>query len=316
MLEDRSYMRGLSFEPRRSATMTLLGVNVVVFLVQSILQTAHVIPVFRWFALNPIMPNLPVLLDTHWAVSFPRLVQDNIHLVWQLFTFQFLHAGILHLLFNGIAIYFFGRAMEESLGKVAFLKLYFLSGFMGGLLQVILGWLFPVHFGVGPVIGASAGAFGLVAAFATMFPEQPLTLLLAFIIPVTMRAKYLLYFSGALALYYLLSGDKEMANGAHLGGMLTGMAFVVWVVQPLNGLFARRSVRPLETSRVLVGASAPKSSLWHRDKKQQADDLPPAEFISREVDPILDKISAQGIQSLTPRERRILEAARSKMDRK
>ena len=62
-----------------------------------------------------------------------------------------------------------------------------------------------------------------------------------------------------------------------------------------------------------MNAPFPKKSFWQRSKASEVDDLPPAEFISREVDPILDKISACGIQSLTDRERRILEAARAKM---
>lgn len=62
-----------------------------------------------------------------------------------------------------------------------------------------------------------------------------------------------------------------------------------------------------------MSAPLPKRSFWQRSKPSEVEDLPPAEFITREVDPILDKISANGIQSLTERERRILEAARAKM---
>jgi hypothetical protein len=58
-----------------------------------------------------------------------------------------------------------------------------------------------------------------------------------------------------------------------------------------------------------------RSAAWRRQAPPPGEDLPPAEFISREVDPILEKISAHGIQSLTPRERRILELARDKMRR-
>ena len=58
---------------------------------------------------------------------------------------------------------------------------------------------------------------------------------------------------------------------------------------------------------------SPKSSFWGRKKNASDEEMPPEEFLSKEVDPILDKISAQGIQSLTARERRILEAAREKM---
>jgi len=307
-------------------TVVLLLVNVAVFVVHEILQAGHNLPVIKWFALhlpiikwfalNPVMPSLPQLLTTQAPFSVLQFVQGNIHVLWQLVTFQFLHSGALHLLMNCIAIFFFGRVVEETLGRTGFLKLYFLSGITGGVLQIVLCWFLPPHFGLGPVLGASAGAFGLVAAFATMFPEQSLTVLLAFIIPVTMRAKYLLYGFGLFALVGVVAPFGKVAHAAHLGGILTGVAYIVWVVKPADGLFASQSSGFPETPRELVSASAPRRSLWQRDKKRQPDDLPPAEFISREVDPILDKISAHGIQSLTARERRILEAARYKMGRK
>jgi membrane associated rhomboid family serine protease len=281
-----------------------------------ILQEGHFFSVIKWFALNPVRPSLPALWAAPASFSVLQFAQGNIHVLWQLVTFQFLHSGALHLLMNCVAIFFFGRVMEETLGRSGFLKLYFLSGITGGVLQVALSWFLPGHFGLGPVLGASAGAFGLVAAFAALYPEQSLTVLLAFIIPVTMRAKYLLYGFGLFALVGVVAPFGNVAHAAHLGGMLAGVAYIVWRVKPADGLFAPRSSGFSETPRELVNASAPRRSLWQRDKERQPDDLPPAEFISREVDPILDKISAHGIQSLTPRERRILEAARHKMGRK
>jgi hypothetical protein len=69
-------------------------------------------------------------------------------------------------------------------------------------------------------------------------------------------------------------------------------------------------------SRVLVGAASGKRAAWQRADTSKLDALPPEEFISREVDPILDKISAHGFQSLTERERQILEKARAKISRR
>jgi len=101
-----------------------------------------------------------------------------------------------------------------------------------------------------------------------------------------------------------------MAHAAHLGGILAGFAYLRWG-SLAEKLFVRRRVRP--RPRELMKVHLPKSGGWH---KSESEDVPPGEFISREVDPILDKISAHGIQSLTPRERKILEAARAKMERR
>src|SRR5262249_29145968 len=106
----------------------------------------------------------------------------------------------------------------------------------------------------------------------------------------------------------------QVAHAAHLGGIIAGYVYLRWTTQG-DGLFAQRhpraSLRPRELMKVPLGKGSP----WQRAKREAAD-LPPEEFISREVDPILDKISAHGIQSLTARERQILEAARAKMEKR
>ena len=115
MLEDRSYMRGEAFRPQGSFTILLLVVNVVVFALQEINAAYFHFPLERYFAL-----------------SREGLAQGYL---WQPLTFQFLHGGGLHLLFNLLGIYMFGRLVEERLGRGAFLKLYFLSGIVGGLVR-------------------------------------------------------------------------------------------------------------------------------------------------------------------------------------
>ena len=226
-----------------------------------------------------------------------------------------MHAGLLHILFNMIGLYFFGRAMEEALGRRAMLRLYLLSGTIGGLLQVGLGLAFPSAFS-GAVMGASAGVLGLIAAFATREPNYPITLLVFFVIPVTLLAKWLLLIEAVVTVSGIVFGVLHMggntAHGAHLGGMLTGIAFIKWAgwLQAPWTLWAGSRRR---ASRQPVRASALRAV---RRPRRNAEELPPAEFISREVDPILEKISAQGIHSLTDREREILEAARSRMARR
>jgi len=297
-------MRSSPFETRRSATVGLLVANAVAFLLECVRYSYP--------------PRFP--LGDYFALSWYGLTHGY---VWQLVTFQFLHGGLLHLLFNCWAIYIFGKEVEEALGVKKFLTLYFTSGIIGGLVQALAGGL-AVRFGnptwithlAAPTVGASAGAFGLLAAFAMMFPERRLMLLLFFVLPVSLRAKFLLLFSGLLALFGLLFPAGNMADAAHLGGMLTGILFVRYALNwDWHWPKLRRSKRQVPLRLVKVGSGG--SGLWARAKSSRADDdLPPDEFLSKEVDPILDKISAHGIQSLTDRERRILEVARQKMGRR
>jgi membrane associated rhomboid family serine protease len=279
-------MRRDGFNARRSATLILLVVLAAVFVLQLAAE--------RWFGL----PYLDYL-----ALSSDGLRHG---MVWQLFTFQFLHGNWLHLLLNGWAIYVFGRELEETIGVKRYLALYLLSGVAGGLLQAVAGLLVPRWF-AGPVVGASAGVFGLIAAYASLHPERPLTLLLFFVIPVTLRAKYLLLLSAIIALLGILFPGGQIAHAAHLGGMIGGMAFVKhamdWRWPRTSGRARPPAIVPMRSTG---GGSTP---------RRGPETPPPDDFLSAEVDPILDKISAQGIQSLTEREREILESARKKMRR-
>lgn len=302
MLEDRSYMRQPEFAPHRSAVVMLLIANVVAFIVECLL-----------YGYPPSGGN--------FALSWDGIRHGY---VWQLITFQFLHGGVMHLLFNCLAIFMFGRELEITLGFKRFLTLYFASGVVGGLFQILAAviaiYLFPGsrwawHF-IGPTVGASAGAYGLVAAYAMLFPERTLVLLLFYVLPVTMRAKFLLLGSILLAVFSIIlvvcgATTSNIADAAHLGGIVAGMVYVRYA---LNWnwhwpQFRRRSgSKPVRLVRVNTGSS------WGREKTVSGQmEATSDEFFSREVDPILDKISAHGIQSLTERERRILQAARERM---
>jgi membrane associated rhomboid family serine protease len=294
MLNDRSYMR----EPRRqywSLTTILLVSLVVCFVIQSIFENST--------------PAVREKFDSLFALSLDGLKHGW---CWQLITFQFLHGGLWHLLGNMFCLYFFGRAMEQMLGAARMLQLYLLSGVIGGLCQIALCLLFPKYF-FGIVLGASAGIFGLIAAFATSVPDQPITMLIYFILPVTFKARWFLLIGALVSVVGLISGFFSpglVAHAAHLGGLLTGIAFIKlpsWLGR-VEGTW--EPVVPRRAQRELVKASAQRA---FRAAGPAAEELPPAEFISREVDPILEKISAQGIHSLTAHERQILEAARNKM---
>lgn len=312
MLEDRDYMRESSagsWWERLPAALWLVIVNVVFYAAQLTL------PILTGSA------GLPgIRLEHYLALRPDELIHGH---VWQLITFQFLHGGLLHLVINCAMLYIFGRPVETAIGRAGFLKLYFSCGVVGGLLQVLVSFAFPAHFGFRegwgwpPVVGASAGVFGLIAAFATLYRDQPITMLLAFILPVSMKAKYLLLVEVILSVLGLLDAGSHVAHAAHLGGMIMGIFYVKqvvhWQLQWPGAL--RRPVRRVPP-RELVNVATARSQRWQKPRPEPSEPASTEEFLSREVDPILDKISAHGIHSLTERERKILEAARKRMDKR
>jgi membrane associated rhomboid family serine protease len=218
MIESRDYPGQPHHPPRGwwSGTNTLLAINVSVFLGQEFVRG--------------FLPRVP--LEHYLALSLDGLRHG---FVWQLLTFQFLHGGILHLLLNSWGIFVFGPAVENALGRSRFLRLYLTSGAVGGGLHVLGSLLFPGHFGVitqygsaiyVPVVGASAGLFGLMAAFATMYPHQDLKVLLFFVFPVTVSARVLLGVCAGISLVGVLFTRSNVAHGAHLGGMLAGFVYI------------------------------------------------------------------------------------------
>ena len=299
MLEDRDYMREPAYRdgpamPPLSFTILLLVANAIVFVAECVALGYP--PLF-----SP--GNL-------FALSVEGLEHG---FVWQLLTYQFMHAGLLHILLNSWVIYVFGRAIEETLGWKKFLTLFLTSGVVGGICQALAALVWPEYFG-GPVVGASAGAFGLVAAFAVLFPERELTLLLFFIMPIRLTARMLLIFSAVLAGVGVVLHADNIANAAHLGGMLTGVIFVRQFIQGRwwQGRFARRRAVPRE----FVNVHAAKAGSWRPSAGEHEEEDSTDHFVKSEVDPILDKISAHGIQSLTAREREILEKARARMTKR
>jgi membrane associated rhomboid family serine protease len=288
---------------RWSATVTLLVINIVAFIVQEI----------SYGVFPPASPNAIPPTDALFALSIDGL--KHWHL-WQIFTFQFMHSGVLHLLLNCWALFVFGREVEQVIGVRRFMTLYFLSGVMGGLFQELVAYFAQNYFG-SAVVGASAGILGVVAAFAMIFPERQLTLLLLFVIPVKLRAKYLLLISLALAALGMTFPKSifggNVAHAAHMGGILGGLFFIQYAMHwNFSWPWKRRTAQ--RPKRELVNVASGKFSPWN-SAKNPPEEFSTTDFISREVDPILEKISAHGIHSLTERERKILDDARKKMTR-
>lgn len=143
---------------------------------------------------------------------------------WEYFTHAFMHGGspflllnVAHLVLNMAGLWFFGRIVERVMGTGRFVVLYLGCAVAGGLAQVLATG------GVVPLVGASGAVCGVVVAFATLFPNARRVVLVFFVIPVTMRAKYLGWLVVGLSMAFLVTGWLPMiGHAAHLGGGLAG----------------------------------------------------------------------------------------------
>ena len=178
----------------------------------------------------PIPPVTQALLLANVAIFFlgellgPGLlstfalwpIESGGFLPWQVVSYSFLHGNFNHLFFNMLGLWMFGSELEHLWGQRRFLVFYFASVIAAALTQLLVNFLLGTG---GPTIGASGGLFGLLLAFAVLFPNR--TILLFFVIP--MKAKWLALLYGVLELYqgvYVMSSG--VAHFAHLGGMLGG----------------------------------------------------------------------------------------------
>ena len=304
MIHDRSYMQEPSWRSRGvSVAVVLILINAGVYLVEGA-ATYWTTDASGRSAVGEFVAKYLALGPAGIGHGF----------LWQLFTYQVLHQGVFHLAFNMLAVWFFGRHLEDLMGPRQLLKLYLGGGVIGGLLQIALSAAAPTHFG-SQVVGASAATFALTAAFALIEPHRMITVFIFFVFPVTFRAIFLLWIGLFFSIAGILIPSGGVAHGAHLGGLLFGMAFVKWIWTSEFSFTAwfkkfQGEPKPKQRSSQAEGARVSKTVA-----SVPASEMTP-DYISREVDPILDKISAHGIQSLTDREKKILEAARSKMAKK
>ena len=181
----------------------------------------------------PLQPVTRALLLINVAVFFlARLFGGGIESVfalwplgtnflpWQVVTYAFLHGSFEHLFFNMLGLWMFGSELERIWGEKRFLQFYAASVLAAALAQLVVTALMG---SVYPTVGASGGLFGLLFAFAMMFPNR--VILLFFVIP--MKARYLVALYGLLELYqgvYVM--NSGVAHFAHLGGMVGGFLMI------------------------------------------------------------------------------------------
>lgn len=218
--------------------------------------------------------------------------------LWQLITYLFLHGGFWHILLNMLGLFFFGPETERAIGAGRFIALYLVSGILGGL-----GWILLTGHGGGVCLGASGAVFGVLGAFAALFPDRPVTLLVFFVLPVTMRARTLAIGLGLFSLLAMISQAGNIAYAAHLTGGLAGYGYIQLI---FNRGFSAALWNPRQWFNDLRWR-------WHRRKfkviSAQSLGEDKEEPAPADVDAILEKVSKWGLERLSRREREILDRA-------
>jgi len=228
--------------------------------------------------------QLPVNFLEKWFSVFPHTLGAMLE-IWRLVTYQFLHGSIGHILFNMLGLYFLGPTLERHWHSKKFLIFYLACGTAGGLFYTLLtvcNYLAPA-----PMVGASGAILGMLAACAILFPHF-VVFLMFFPVPIRVAAIGLtiMYF-----FYVITRGPNAGGHAAHLAGMAVGAAYVF-----------SQSWRDQFTTKIQAGR-------WKKKMTSQQD-------LQVELDRILEKVHKSGLQSLTPREKKILkEATRAEQTR-
>lgn len=177
-------------------TQALIIVNVVAFLLQMLVGEEVIAPLALWPLGADFMP-------------------------WQLLSYAFLHGNLTHLLFNMFGVYMFGSDIERVWGSKRYLTYYIVCAISAAVTQLIVAALTG---SVYPTIGASGGVFGLLLAFAMLFPRR---MVVPLIPPIPMRAPIFVAIYGALELFLGVTGTQQgVAHFAHLGGMAGGYLMI------------------------------------------------------------------------------------------
>ncbi len=216
---------------------------------------------------------------------------------WTAVTYMFLHAGLMHIFFNMLALFFFGPRLENRLGAKSFLWLYFLGGLGGAAFSVFFA---PQY----PVVGASAAVYAVLLGFALYWPRERIYIWGVLPVEAWLLATIMVGFS----LWAGLSGAQSgVAHFAHLGGLAFGFAYLK-VRDWRQGSARREFKRKLEQGA--SGGSASAGVLQERSALRRWEGIPVDalhELNREEVLVLLEKARTLGVRGLSLAERQFLD---------
>ena len=279
MLYDRPYMKNRLQGRVQSLTDLIILILIFCFVLQSILK---------------LLGGESALFSL-FGLSGLNLTNGYI---WTLFTYALLHEGIIHLLWNLLLIHFVSRKVEQYTFKSEFIILVAASVTSGSMFWILF------NYNVGTLIGASAFAMGSLTHFCLKRPNEPMTFLLFFILPVTIKPKYLLLIFVSLEFYFFifneLAGNSQIAHSAHLGGAFAGLLlssknFASFNIPKFSFKFSKTPKR----------ANKEKNATYNYTLNKTSNNY------ESEIDKILDKINEKGFGSLNQEEKELLEKAKN-----
>jgi membrane associated rhomboid family serine protease len=244
--------------------------------------------VARLLAANVIVFFLTEAVDGLWVMLAlrPRLVLQQ---PWTPFTYMFVHAGVWHLFFNMLTLYFFGPRVEERIGSQRFITLYLLSGLGGAALSFVTPTV--------AIVGASGATFGVFLAYARFWPRD--RIFIWGILPVEARVLVLI-----TTLYSLWGGTGSMggsiAHWAHLGGYAAAFLYLHWLDQRSDRKRFQKRIDDATFGK-RTAATAIAAPDFNAIKREGLHSL-----TLEELDRLRAKVDAEGIGSLTPDEKAFL----------
>ncbi|MBR9988799.1 MAG: rhomboid family intramembrane serine protease [Gemmatimonadetes bacterium] len=218
---------------------------------------------------------------------------------WTVITYMFAHGGGWHIFLNMLVLFFFGPPLEQRWGSSEFLKYYFLCGLGGAALSFVFA---PMS----PIIGASAAVYGVMLAFAMFWPDSPIYIW--GILPV--KAKYLVLFMAVVSVMSMFGSGRgdNIAHAAHLGGFAAGFLYLR-LGSPGGGMGGLRKMMNRRKLKVVSrdDDSARRPAAPTRTATSRGRGNAEEEKLLDELDRVLEKISTQGMSSLSPQERKLLD---------
>lgn len=227
----------------------------------------------------------------HLVWAFALVPATVVREPWTLVTYMFLHAGLGHLFFNMLSLYFFGPRIEARIGSRNFLLLYFFSGLGGSILSLLLA----PH---AAVVGASGAVFGILLAFARFWPDE--RIYLWFVLPI--KARWFVAGLTIISLYYGgMGGGATIAHFAHLGGFVGGWLFLAWHQRHTRSWQRRVTPSPTTIQRLTI-QTRQDTERWRAISLEQLHPIN-----REEVERVLRKLEVHGVSSLTQDERAFLD---------
>lgn len=292
MLSDRSYMRDNYNRQTTSVLTWLLCALVAAFVLQELLSL--------W--ITPVAGNTFTNL---FGLSATAVKGGG---VWTLLTYGLLNSHLHYLVGNLLGIYFLGREMIQLWGQKRFLLLFACATLLGGLFWLGVHWTSDQG-----TVGSTAGLLALLVAYACINPNQQINLLLFFVVPVTIKPKWVatvVVLCDVFGFFFVeLQGHSTgIYYSTHLGGIATGWLFYYFMHRREwrhpDGLAEIELPRWLRKSK-----QAPVPAATYKVNLTSREDL------RAEVDRILDKINSEGFASLTADEKRLLDEAKDVLSR-